>query len=94
MAVLTHTQNPALVKCLGGPDYLADLQKRAAALQLPPCPFCGGSAHVHIALLGQAPKCAICCTSCRATTSVEPSRPCMTISEALTTVAAYWNRRH
>lgn len=91
MALLVLSKKPVLVKCLGGTDYLTDIEKRATALQLPDCPSCGSQACVHIFTVEQAAKFKICCTSCRATTDIEPSRPCMTANEALTTVAAHWH---
>ena len=64
MSKLLHNDGQALL----GKDALEAVKRHAEALELPPCPFCGGKAQVCLGVADSKPHVLIRCERCGGST--------------------------
>ncbi len=91
MASMVHNGDPALIQRLGGQAALAGLERRAAELRLPTCPFCGGGAQVSFWTDGAQLCAAVRCGKCGASTQTVNGLP--STGALLAACALRWSRR-
>ena len=90
--------NPEFLKNPGA-EAMAELEKEAAGMIVPACPFCGGDAEIQIgSIYHDALVLAVACSSCgigtkRLIQGQMVNGKCYSLTDRLNQAAAMWGRR-